>query len=370
MAGERKAFKDWFDMAAARALASQFRLAWGSFDEDAFCQRAAEGLEGLGFHERVKQFSRALREALPEKPGEAMEVIRASLPPVLSGAHSISEGWLQWPIGQWIADYGFDDYEGAMALMLELTQRFSSEFAVRPFLARRPDETLERLLDWTSHPSEHVRRWCSEGARPRLPWGQRLAAFEEAPWPTLPILEALKDDPSGYVQLSVGNHLNDLGKTNPEMVVALSGRWLEELPGRRKVVERALRTLVKQGHRGALELLGFGAPEAIKVAFKVEPRRVRIGGAIQLWARIGAKRGVATEVLVDYGIHFQRRVGGLGRKVFKWKRLSLPAGETVELTREHKMVETTVRTLNPGIHKVDIQINGEVATELEFELLR
>jgi len=46
----------------------------------------------------------------------------------------------------------------------------SSEFAVRPFIARQPGRTLARMLDWAGHHDEHLRRLASEGSRPRLPW--------------------------------------------------------------------------------------------------------------------------------------------------------------------------------------------------------
>lgn len=62
--------------------------------------------------------------------------------------------------------------------MVELTQRFSSEYAVRPFVEHHQDETFTRLLALTTHPSPHVRGWCSEGVRPRLPWGRKLRVGE------------------------------------------------------------------------------------------------------------------------------------------------------------------------------------------------
>ncbi|MFO1523404.1 MAG: hypothetical protein U1G05_15480 [Kiritimatiellia bacterium] len=37
------------------------------------------------------------------------------------------------------------------------------------------------LLRWTGDPDLHVRRLASEGSRPRLPWGLRLAHLVRDP---------------------------------------------------------------------------------------------------------------------------------------------------------------------------------------------
>ena len=76
-----------------------------------------------------------------------------------------------------------------------LTQRFTAEFSIRPFIEQHPDATLARLRKWTADPSEHVRRLVSEGTRPRLPWAPRLRAFMDDPSPVVALLELLRDDP-------------------------------------------------------------------------------------------------------------------------------------------------------------------------------
>ena len=57
---ERKAFKDYFDRAAAEALADQMRGAWRRFDRGGFIAAAGADLEPLSFQQRVQQFSDAL----------------------------------------------------------------------------------------------------------------------------------------------------------------------------------------------------------------------------------------------------------------------------------------------------------------------
>src|SRR5918993_796133 len=107
-------------------------------------------------------------------------------------------------------------------------------FFDRAFLVRWPAETLERLHAWAGHPDAHVRRLVSEGTRPRLPWAPRLRAFQKDPRPVLELLELLRDDRERYVQRSVANNLNDIGKDHPDVLVATCQRWSQAATSGRK----------------------------------------------------------------------------------------------------------------------------------------
>ena len=132
------------------------------------------------------------------------------------------------------------------------------EFAIRRFLAADLDRALAKILPWTGSGDEHVRRLASEGTRPFLPWAVRVAALTSSPEKTVPILDALRTDPSEYVRRSVANHLNDLSRHNPGLVVQTAARWLERPDTNTAwVVRHGLRTLVKRADPGALALMGF-----------------------------------------------------------------------------------------------------------------
>lgn len=126
---------------------------------------------------------------------------------------------------------------------------------MRPFLIKWPQRTLARLQEWTRDADPHVRRLCTEGARPRLPWAMRIPAFVKDPRPTLPILETLKDDPDEYVRRSVANHIGDIAKDHPELAFEISERWLEGASLERKwIIRHALRYPAKKGSMAALRL--------------------------------------------------------------------------------------------------------------------
>jgi 3-methyladenine DNA glycosylase AlkC len=101
---------------------------------------------------------------------------------------------------------------------------------MRPFLLEHRASPSRRCARWLADPSPHVRRLVSEGSRPRLPWGMQLKFLVADPSPTLPLLEALQDDPSEYVRRSVANHLNDIAKDHPGVVAD----WLERTCPRRR----------------------------------------------------------------------------------------------------------------------------------------
>jgi len=150
---------------------------------------------------------------------------------------------------------GRDPFETSMSAQYELTRRFSAEFSMRPFLIRWPERTLARLLEWTKDPDPHVRRLCSEGARPRLPWAIRIPAFLGDPRPVIPILEALRDDPAEYVQRSVANHLGDIAKDRPELAFEICERWVPGASESRKwLIRHAVRHPAKHGVATALRL--------------------------------------------------------------------------------------------------------------------
>ena len=142
-----------------------------------------------------------------------------------------------------------------MRAQYELTRRFSAEFSIRAFLIRWPERTLARLMAWTRDADPSVRRLCSEGTRPRLPWAMRIPAFVKDPRPTLPILEALKDDPDLYVRRSVANHLGDIAKDHAALAFEICERWAAGASEERKwLIRHAVRLPAKQGVKAALRI--------------------------------------------------------------------------------------------------------------------
>lgn len=71
---------------------------------------------------------------------------------------------------EFVEQFGLDDWETSIDALECFTQSSSAEFAIRLFLISEPGKTIQRVYEWVKHESVHVRRFASEGTRPRLPW--------------------------------------------------------------------------------------------------------------------------------------------------------------------------------------------------------
>ncbi len=368
-ATEKKSHKDWFDRAAANALASQIQAVHSRFDNKRFVSLCCKDLTSLEFNDRVKQFAAAMHETLPAAYPRAVKILQKSLPAELPDCDAVTDGWLQWPVGQFIADYGVSHFDESMQCMVELTKRFSAEFAVRPFVQHHADETFEFLCSKVADKNPHVRRWCSEGCRTRLPWGAKLNDLIANPLPVVPILEALKDDTELYVRKSVANNLNDLSKDHPSMVVDLCRDWSKNSnPSRDWIIRQGLRSLIKDGDKHALKIIGFSKPDGIDAKLTLSDRQVRIGESLVITAALNNASRKKQQLLIDYIVHYQGKGSASRRKVFKWTTVTLKANEKHVSEKKHALKRTTIRALYPGKHKVELQLNGEIVAAKNFEL--
>lgn len=256
--------KTLLDRDAIDCLANNLRLVHADFDHAGFRRVAIAGIGDLAILQRGHHLARVLREHLPTKYDDAIAILLRSLTPALTRTDVLGlAGFFYLPHICFVATYGLDPehnggedpFETSMHVQYELTRRFSAEFSIRSFLIRWPDRTLARLMKWTRDPDPHIRRLCSEGTRPRLPWAQRIPDFVKDPSPVLPILETLQDDPDLYVRRSVANHLGDIAKDNPALVFEICERWLDGAsPERKWLIRHAVRHPAKSGNRAALRL--------------------------------------------------------------------------------------------------------------------
>lgn len=259
------ALKALLNQEAIECLAQNILYVYNDFEVQAFCECALKGLEPLGLMQRGQHIAKALYKFLPGSYSEAVAIITESFTPVQTEADEFGLAeFFYLPHSFFISEYGQDKeyndgndpFEISMEALHALTTRFTSEFAIRTFLIKQQDRTLKKVSEWVNDPNPHVRRLCTEGTRPRLPWGKRITSFISNPHPTLPILECLKDDKSLYVRRSVANHLGDIAKDHPEMVFSICERWLQAgaSDDLRWLIRHAVRHPVKKGDERALEI--------------------------------------------------------------------------------------------------------------------
>lgn len=356
--------KHFFSPALVRRLAGDIEAVHPPFPSRAFIRDATTGLEDLELLDRGKHIGRALARHLPTNYPAALDVLLRSLGPEHATDELVGVGmgpFYYYPHTIFVAEHGLDDFERSMKAQYELTKRFSAEGSIRPFIAKDPERTLATLLVWARDPNPHVRRLVSEGTRLRLPWAMRVPWLDENPDRVLKLLELLKDDRATLVRRSVANNLNDLGKVHPALLVRTCEAWLQNASAERKaLVEHALRSAVKRGEPNALRLLGYGKKPAVTVEdVRFAPKRVAIGGRVSMSFVLRSKSRTAQDLLVDIAVHFVKAGGKASKKVFKLKRVSLPARGKIELKTNISLAVHTTRKPNPGKHLVDVLVNGE-----------
>jgi 3-methyladenine DNA glycosylase AlkC len=367
---ENQALKLYYNPELAQSIGERVRRVYPPFDTAAFVAEIAAEVDKLEFKDRIVLFSSALHRQLPPAFPEAWAVLEQLLGGELVEEEGMfSEGFALWPLAQFIEMYGLDDFDVAVGAMYEITKRHTAEFAIRPFLRRYPERTLAVLRKWVEDESPHVRRLVSEGTRPRLPWAGRLDAFMADPRPTLALLEGLKDDPSAFVRKSVANHLNDISKDHPQLVIDTLIRWREDAGQERMwIIRHALRTLVKKGDPVALALLGFGPPQVSLDDMRVEPDHIRFGESLVFSFTLQSESDEAQNLIIDYVIHFVKASGQTSPKVFKLSTRELSGRESVRVRKKHTIRPITTRRHYPGEHRIEIQVNGQVLGGQRFGL--
>lgn len=367
--------KDQFGASAPRAIAAMIRAVHAGFPHAAFLGDVLDGYEPLSLTARGQRIAAALHRHLPPEYPRAVEILLASASqPHEHRASGGMAAFLYMPHMYFVAAYGLGHFEESMRAQHALTQRFTAEFSIRPFLEKYPDATLARLREWTADPSEHVRRLVSEGTRPRLPWANRLRSFQKDPRPVLALLELLKDDPSLYVRRSVANNLNDIGKDHPALLTAVAKRWLRgssagrPSPERQWIVKHALRSAIKRADAGALGALGYGRKAQVAVRkVSIEPRRPRIGGSVAVGFTVVNTGRTRARVMADLVVHFVK-ARGTGAKTFKLRVLDLAPGASAILSKKVALTQLTTRKHYAGIHRVEALLNGAARRLGAFEL--
>ncbi len=367
------ALKEFINSKEIDKLARSFAKNYPDFEQDSFVRSVTKKIPSLELKDRVKCVADALHLRLPQEASRRYSILKK----VSQDLDLIQNDnfFLFWPLLQLVESYGLDDFESSIDVLRELTPSFSAEFAIRPFIKKDPEQVKRKFLLWARDPNHHVRRWVSEGTRPLLPWGMKLDFVLENPDWSLELLEILKFDPEEYVRRSVANHLNDFSKKHPEIVIKTLKRWLTEDQSQKKKIEtnrlvkHALRTLIKKGNPAALKLIGFGQKiKGVSTKLELSRPRVRIGQSLELKARITNQSSQKVAIVLDYVVYLLKKNGTQVPKVFKWKSLTLQAGEQVIVNKKHLFSPITTRKYYSGKHGVALQLNGNPSPSVGFIL--
>ncbi len=353
--------KDLFDKDFLQKLCDLCALHSPDFNTEHFLHLTqCVGWNTLELKARVRHISQSLHSSLNLPYAEAIAVLKH-----VSTHFSGLQGLV---FADYVEVYGLDDPDISFEALAHFTCFSTGEFAIRPFFLRYPALTLQQMSVWADSDNLHLRRLASEGARPRLPWGIALKQFKNDPMPLLPILEKLKTDAEPYVQRSVANHLNDISKDHPELVLDLAHRWFGQHKTTDWIIRHGLRGLLKQAHPRALSLFGLQQlPLQVKLdlpnplACAEQPLHfiVELSGALQQKANLR----------LEYKIGYRKKSGQLSYKVFQLSTKSW-TGLSMYFERRHSFADLTTRKHYPGQHHLQILVNGHCYAESFFQFVR
>lgn len=372
MADERFSLKDHlFNAGSVADLAAEYDAALSGFDARGFQQAVLAGFPERELLERLDWIADCLEPHLSPAFPEMADQLEAAMPPPLDPALRDDDfgRFIHAVPGILAVRHGLEAHrDRALDLLHAATQRFSMEFYIRPFLNRWPDETLARLTIWAEDENYHVRRLVSEGTRPKLPWAKAVSLTTAQ---TMPLLDRLHADPTRYVTRSVANHLNDITKSEPDLVIDTLCAWENSRQQSPKeldwVTRHALRTLVKAGDPAALRLLGYDPQAEVTAHIALDTATVPIGHALEFSVHMQSPTNLP--VLVDYVITFPSASGKQRSKTFKLKQSKVIRGQELVLRKRHPLKgNATTFTLIPGRHHLAIQVNGVIRAEAGFDV--
>jgi 3-methyladenine DNA glycosylase AlkC len=369
-----QSLKSGYGIEVAQRIGTQIKHAWSAFDVAGFIELVSPGYNELELMGRARHIATAMRSSLPDDFEHAADIVEASLGPVNQSTEGSGFSSFDYaPHGYWVVAHALDladetkiqakpsaqVFDRAMRFQHALTQRFTAEFSVRAFIEADTKRALDHLKRWVHDPSPHVRRLVSEGLRPRLPWAGQLKVFMDNHEPVLKLLNDLRDDPSDYVRRSVANHLNDIGKDAPEVLLDTARAWSASgAPAlRRALIKHALRSLIKQGHSDALAIVGYQATPGVRVSRATfVPERLKIGESVAIEVELDAPAG--SGCLIDLRVSYRKANGSYNPKVFKWAERIAPATGVIRLKRRLSFEQRTTRTHHAGPHHFELLVNG------------
>ena len=344
-----------------KKLAQAIKQVYPAFDEAEFNRLIySDNWADKELKAKMRHVTEAMHGVLPNNYDETLAILLAVAPQV--------DGFEGMIFPDYVECYGLADWDNSLAALVEFTKYSSGEFAIRPFLLANPKRGMAAMTNWAKDENYHVRRFASEGCRPRLPWAMALPVFKKDPTLILPILETLKADEQDYVRRSVANNLNDISKDHPELILDICERWQGHLAHTDWIIKHACRTLLKAGNRRAMRLFGFVDPTDMMITdLKLTSPTVTIGNDLVFSFELQLPSEAKTRL--EFGIYYKKARGNLSRKVFHIKEDTYSAG-TYTFEKKHSFKERTTRKHHPGEHQIAIIVNGQEKATKSFEVVR
>lgn len=351
----------FFTQSSMDTFANTIQQFYPEFDKKRFLQLVFDDtFADKEILNKMRHTTQCLKKTLPESYKKALDILKKAAP------HA--KGFEAMSLPDYVATYGMQEWDLSLLALYHFTKYSTSELAIRPFLAEDPEKVMALMTVWAEDKDPKVRRFASEGCRPRLPWAMALPQFKKDPSLILPILEKLKNDESEDVRRSVANNLNDISKDNPDVALAICKRWYGESKNTDKIVKHACRTMLKAGDKRALLIFGYSDPSTLILKnFKLESTKIKIGDYVRFSFDLQLKE--KSKVRLEYAIFYVKSKGQLSKKVFKITENVYTPG-THTMTRKHSLADMSTREHFLGTHHIAIIVNGVEMAKVSFDLER
>ncbi|WP_327309875.1 hypothetical protein OG730_42080 (plasmid) [Streptomyces sp. NBC_01298] len=343
-------------------IGREMQAACPGFDAASFTAQVSADLPRLELKARIARTAEGLHQHLTVTGPAALDTLLCSLPPTpeAAGADSDFGLYIYAPHSAYVAAHHLhpDHLDRSFAALAALTPYFSAEDAVRTFLTAYPQQTLAVAATWAAASDHRVRRLASEALRPHLPWSVGAGLPVDT---ALPLLDILYADSSRFVTTSVANHLRDIARTLPDLVLATLTRWRTE--GRATdaelafITREALKSRLKDGWAPAYALTGYDPQAAVSVSpLRLAHTEYRLGDGLAFEADLTAPAD--TPVHVMYVLTRTEPGTRAAEKVAHLTRATIRAGIPLNLAKTHRLKSAGTAALAPGNYHLALQVNG------------
>lgn len=357
-------WKDHLSKDAVSVFSKCIKEAYPKFDQKKYTATVLSGgFLKLELKERLNKIAESLKDFLPVNYDAAVAILIKVAPNVGT--------FENWALTIYVEKFGLKSFKTSVRALEELTKYGTSEFAIRPFMIFHTAKMLPILMKWTKSKNEHIRRLAAEGSRPRGVWVAHIEVFKKNACPVIEILEKLKSDESLYVRKAVANNLNDISKEHPDLVAATCKKWQKAGDARTDwIIKHGCRSLIKNGHPEVMKLFGFASKLSVKVkSFSIKPDKIKIGGMATLVLKLSTDQKSKQKLSIDYQVYFVSKNGSKNKKLFKWAVKSINSGNDLTLEKKQSFKDQSTRKHFPGVHQIEVLINGSVIVSKGVTLL-
>ncbi|MDD2290822.1 MAG: DNA alkylation repair protein [Aliarcobacter sp.] len=340
-------------------LANKLFLSYADFEKENFINSIFDTYwQDLELKQRMRHIALILHKFLPFTYKKQLEILK-EVKEKFTGLEAMV-------FQDFVEVFGLNDFPNSMNALEVFTINSSSEFAIRQFILKYENETMNQMKLWAKSPNEHLRRLASEGCRPRLPWAIALPKFKQNPAKALEIIELLKNDKCLYVQKSVANNLNDISKDNPQIVIDFVKQNIGKTKELDWICKHGSRTLLKKGNIEILSFFNFDKSHHINLTDFCYDKTILLNDDFNFSFEINSDE-IIGNIRIEYVIYYLKSNNIHNKKVFMISQNEIKSNKK-RFEKKQSFKNMTTRKHYLGKHFIAILINGVEVLKEEFYL--